>query len=126
MNKKHLGCAALGLLLWWPAVVLGQSTSSPFARPEPRSVDVAYEGTLICFRCDVAPSPENRTRCTQEGHVPLLRRAEGYTHTLVGSTNAITAKLASEELHGKKIKVKGIYYPKTNQLLVEQVLLLER
>ena len=121
MSKKLLGGAVLGVLLWWPAAVLGQFHSSPFARPEPQSVDVEYEGTLICFRCDLSPTPENRARCQQEGHLPLLKRAEGYLHALIGSTNPITAKLASDELHGKKVKVKGIYYPKTHQVLVEEV-----
>jgi hypothetical protein len=78
---------------------------------------------VICFRCDVAPSPENRARCEQEGHQPLLRRSEGHTHTLVGSTNKLTAQLASDDLHGKSAHIKGIYYPTTNYILVSEVTL---
>lgn len=127
MSKTSLGCAVLGFLLWWPAAVNGHDNPNTlFTHPDATSVDVAYEGTLICFRCDVSPSPGNRARCQQEGHLPLLRREEGYTHALVGSTNTITTKLASEELHGKKVKVKGIYYPKTNHVLVEEVIPLGR
>lgn len=46
-------------------------------RPESTPIDVGYEGTLICFRCDISPSPGNRARCRQKGHLPLLKRAEG-------------------------------------------------
>lgn len=81
---------------------------------------------MICFRCDVTPSPENRARCRQEGHQPLLKRSEGYTHTLVGGTNKLTAQLASDELHGKSVHIKGIYYPKTNHILVSEVTLRDR
>lgn len=110
------------LLLWWQPLLARSDPNVPsFFTTEPKSVSVKYEGTLICFRCDVTPSQENRARCEQEGHLPLLRRAEGYSHKLMGSTNSLSAQLASEALHGKKIKITGIYYPKTNQILVEKV-----
>jgi len=127
MSKKSLGCAVLGLLLWWPAAVLGHDNpNTPFARPESTSANVAYEGTLICFRCDIAPSPENRARCEQEGHVSLFKRADGHIYKLNGSTNSITAKLASDELHSKRVRIKGIYYSKTDHILVEEVIPLGR
>jgi hypothetical protein len=109
------------ILWWWPATARGDPNSTSVFQTEPKSLNVEYEGTLICFRCDITPSRENRARCEQEGHLPLLRRAEGYSHTLMGSTNSLSAQLASEALHGKKIKITGIYYPKTNQILVEKV-----
>lgn len=37
--------------------------------PASTSAYVAYNGTLICFRCAVSLSPENRARCEQEGHL---------------------------------------------------------
>ena len=126
MSKKSLGCAVLGLLLWWPVTVRGDPTSSSFAHPDPTSINVEYEGTLICFRCDIAPSPENRARCEQEGHAPLFKRADGHIHKLTGSTNSITAKLIADELHGKSVKIEGIYYPKTDHVLVEKLIPLER
>ena len=127
MSKKSLWCAVLGFLLWWPAAVNGHDNpNTPFARPESNSADVRYEGTLICFRCDVSPSSENLARCEQEGHAPLLKIADGHIHKLIGSTNSITAKLASDELHGKKVRIKGIYYAETNHVLVEEVIPLER
>jgi hypothetical protein len=127
MSKTSLGCAVLGFLLWWSAAVLGHDNpNTPFARSDTTSIDVAYEGTLICFRCDVSPSPENRARCEQEGHAPLFKLADGHVHKLVGSTNSITVKLASDELHGKKVKVKGMYSLETNQVLVEEVVPLGR
>jgi len=125
MSKKLFGGAVLWLLLWWPAAAHADPNSSPFGRTDPGAAGVEYEGTLICFRRDVDPSHEDLARCKQEGHAPLLRRADGHIHKLTGSTNSITAKLASDELHGKKVKVKGIYYPKANQVLVEKLIPLE-
>ncbi len=125
MRKSTLLYALLWPLLWWPSIVLGQPYGSALPGAEPQSVDAEYDGVVICFRCDVTPSPENRARCQQEGHQPLLRRSEGHTHTLVGSTNKLTAQLTSDELHGKAVHIKGIYYPKTNYILVSEVSLRE-
>lgn len=120
MNTKQLIAIVL-LILWWPAAARGDPNSTSVIQNEPKSLNVEYEGMLICFRCDITPSQENRARCEQEGHLPLLRRVEGRSHTLVGSTNSLSAQLASEALHGKKIKITGIYYPTTNQILVKKV-----
>jgi hypothetical protein len=121
MRKSTLLYALLWLLLWWPTLV--QSQLNNVIRLDPTSVDAEYDGVMICFRCDVTPSPENRARCQQEGHQPLPRRSEGYTHTLVGSTNKLTEQLTSDEPHGKSVHIKGIYYPKTNHILVSGVTL---
>jgi hypothetical protein len=126
MKKSLLLCVVLWSLRWWPTLVQGQPNTQNVIRTDPTSVDVEYDGVVICFRCDVTPSPENRARCQQEGHQPLLRRSEGHTHTLVGSTNKLTAQLASDGLHGKAVHVKGIYYPKTNYILVSEVTLRAR
>jgi len=126
MRKLALICALLWPLLWWPSIVLGQPYGSSLPGPGPQSVDAAYDGVVSCFRCAVTPTPENRARCQQEGHQPLLRRSEGHTHTLIGSINKLTAQLASDELHGKSVHIKGIYYPKTNHILVSEVSLRER
>jgi hypothetical protein len=37
-----------------------------------------------------------------------------------------TALLASDELHGKPVHIKGTYYPKGNYILVSAVTLRER
>lgn len=126
MHTKQLIFIMVLILWWWPAAARGDPNSTSVIKTEPKSRNVEYEGTLICFRCDVAPSRENRARCEQEGHLPLLRRGDGYSHSLVGSTNSHSAQLASEALHGKKVKITGIYYPKTNQILVEKVALTGR
>lgn len=126
MRKATLLYALLWPLLWWPSIILGQPYGSFLPGSERQSVDAEYDGIVICFRCDVSPSPENRARCQQEGHQPLLRRSEGHTHALVGSTNKLTAQLASDELHGKSVHITGIYYPKTNHILVSEVSLRAR
>ncbi len=69
MSKKSIGCAVLGVLLWWSAVLGHDDANTPFAGPASTSAYVAYNGTLICFRCAVSLSPENRARCEQEGHL---------------------------------------------------------
>lgn len=121
MCTKQLICIVMLILWCWPAAACGDPNATSVIQTEPKSLNVGYEGTLICFRCDITPSQENRARCEQEGHLPLLRRTEGHSHTLVGSTNSLSAQLASEALHGKRITITGIYYPKTNQILVEKV-----
>lgn len=126
MKKSLLLCVVLWPLLRWPSIVLGQPYGSSLPGSEPQSVDAEYDGVVICFRCDVTPSPENRARCQQEGHQPLFSRSEGHTHRLVGSTNKLTAQLVSDDLHGKAVHIKGIYYPKTNYILVSEVTLQAR
>lgn len=121
MRNQSFGSVVFTFLLWWPSAVLGQSSPVPFVPSEPKPFKVRYEGTLICYRHEIAPKSENPVRCQQEGHVPLLRRTEGHLHLLIGSTNSITAKLTSEELHNKWVRITGIYYPQTNQILVEEV-----
>ena len=126
IRKSTLLYAVLWSLVWSPVPIHSQSNTLNVLRPDPTSVDAEYDGIVICFRCEVSPSPENRTRCEQEGHQPLLKRAEGHTHTLIGSTNKITTQLASDELHGKSVHITGLYYPKANYILVSEVSLRER
>jgi hypothetical protein len=121
MRTKHLICIVMLILWCWPPAARGDPNSPSVIQTEPKSLNVEYEGTLICFRCDITPSQENRARCEQEGHLPLLRRKDGYSHSLVGSTNSLSAQLTSESFHGKKVMITGIYYPKTNQILVEKI-----
>ena len=115
------------VLLLWSVAAQGQDNpSNPFVRSDSTPVSVAYEGALICFRCDITPCPKNHRRCEQAGHVPLFKSTDGHLHKRIGSTNSITAKLASDELHSKKVKIKGLYYTKTDHVLVEAVTLLGR
>ena len=56
----------------------------------------------------------------------MFKRADVHLYRLMGSTHAITATLAFDELHGKKVKSKGTYSPQTDQVLVvEKVLPVE-
>ena len=126
-TATQLTMIVLLILGWWPETVLGHDEpNNPFFGSESTSADVTYEGVLICFRCDVDPSLAGRARCEQEGHAPLLKRADGHIHKLMGSRNSITVKLASDALHGKKVKIKGIYHNETNHVLVEEVIPLEQ
>ena len=123
----QLTLIVLLILGWWPETVLGHDEpNNSFFRSETTSADVTHEGTLICFRCDIDPSPAGRARCEQEGHAPLFKKADGHIHRLTGSRNSITTKLASDTLHGKKVKIKGIYHAETNHVLVEEVIPLEQ
>lgn len=109
------------MLLWLPPGVHSDDRNPDWlVKPKPTSEYVKYEGTLICFRCDITPTHESRARCEQEGYAPLLKRPDSHTHRLYGSKNAITDKLISEELHGKNVKVEGVYDSKTNWLLVDK------
>ena len=126
MRKVSISGSVLYLLLWLPVGVLGdEGTPDWLVKPKPTSEYVKYEGTLICFRCDITPTPESRARCEREGHAPLLKRTEGRTRRLYSSKNSVRDELTSEELHGKRVKVEGIYDSKTNWLLVDKVEALE-
>ena len=116
------------LLLCWPTAGFGQAQTPQhfLIKPDPTSEYVKYEGTLICFRCDISNKSESRARCDREGHAPLLRREGEHTQKLYGSKHSITEKLGSEELHGKKVKVEGIYDSENNWLMVDKVELAER
>ena len=123
----YIRCIIVYLLLCWPTAGFGQ-TQTPqhfLIKPEPTSEYVKYEGTLICFRCDVSGKPESRARCEKEGHAALLKREGERTQKLYGSKHSITEKLGSEELHGQKVKIEGIYDSKNNWLMVDKVKLAE-
>ena len=128
MKKTYIRSLVVCLLLCWPAAGFGQPQRPQdfLATPEPTSEYVKYEGTLICFRCDVAATPGSRARCDREGHAALLKREGAHTQKLYGSKHSITEKLGSEELHGKKVKIEGIYDSENNWLMVDKVELAER
>ena len=99
MKKTYIRSIVACVLLCWPAVGFGQ-TQTPqqfLTKPDPTSEYVKYEGTLICFRCDVSAKPESRARCKREGHAALLKREGERTQKLYGSKHSITEKLGSEE-----------------------------
>ena len=115
-------------LLCWPVAGSGQvQTPQEFlTKPEPTSEYVKYEGTLICYRCDISAKPESRARCAREGHAALLKREAAHIQKLYGSKHSVTEKLGSAELHGKKVKIEGIYDSENNWLMVDKVELAER
>ena len=124
---RYIQYTIVWLLLCWPVAGFGQvQTPQHFLlKPDPTSEYVKYEGTLICFRCDVSATPGSRARCEREGHAALLKREGAHTQKLYGSKHSITEKLGSEELHGKKVKIEGIYDKENNWLMVDKVELAE-
>ena len=124
MRTNALRCGVLWLLLCWPGAAWGQRPGDPvITRDKEPSGDVAYEGTLICYRCDVTAEAGRRGRCERDGHLPLLKRKEGHTYRLYGNTHAIGAQLTSDKLHGGRVHVEGVYEPATNWLRVREVYL---
>jgi hypothetical protein len=56
MRTAMLMGTMLWPLVWWPTLVHSQPNTLNIIRPDPTSVDAEYDGVVICFRCDVAPT----------------------------------------------------------------------
>lgn len=80
-----------------------------------------FEGTLYCIRCNLSPTPENLATCDKEGHEHFLLMKDGHMHHLYGINNEIATKINSQELHEKKVKIRGVFYPVSNAILVGNV-----
>jgi hypothetical protein len=80
-----------------------------------------FEGTLYCIRCNLSPTPENLATCDKEGHAHFLLMEDGHMHPLYGINNAIADKINSKELHEKRVKLRGVFYPVSNAILVGDV-----
>lgn len=80
-----------------------------------------FEGTLYCMRCNLSPTPENLATCDKEGHAHFLLMEDGHMHPLYGINKAIADKINSKELHEKRVKIRGVFYPASNAILVGDV-----
>jgi hypothetical protein len=80
-----------------------------------------FEGTLYCIRCNFSPTPENLATCDKEGHAHFLLMEDGHMHPLYGINKAIADKINSKELHEKRVKIRGTFYPVANAILVGDV-----
>jgi len=80
-----------------------------------------FEGTLYCIRCNLSPTPENLATCDKEGHAHFLLMEDGHMHPLYGINKAIADKINSKELHEKRVKLRGVFYPVANAILVGDV-----
>lgn len=80
-----------------------------------------FEGTLYCIRCNFSPTPDNLATCDKEGHAHFLLMEDGHMHPLYGINKAIADKINSKELHEKRVKIHGVFYPVANAILVGDV-----
>ena len=124
LNRRGMMFAfVVGTLLWSPLV---------FAQQQPQAADMlknfkkgaalrSYDGTLYCIRCNVSPTPENLATCDKEGHEHFLLMKDGHVHNLYGITKEIADQINSKELHEKRVKIHGMYYPTSNAILVTSV-----
>ena len=46
---------------------------------------------------------------------------DGHVHNLYGITKEIADQINAKELHEKRVKVRGTYYPTSNAILVTSV-----
>lgn len=81
-----------------------------------------YEGTLYCLRHDFSQDKKDQEICTKEGnHRHALMMADGHVHPLYGDTEALNKQLNAADMNGKKVKVRGKYYPVSNAILVTHI-----
>jgi hypothetical protein len=80
-----------------------------------------FPGKLVCLSCDLG-SPGAKHQCGAVGHRHALAAEDGaMVHPLIPGTKEVLAQINSDELHGKKVRVHGKYYPALGAILVEQV-----
>ncbi len=85
-----------------------------------------FPGKLVCLRCNMAHAPGSASECTKEGHRHALSMDGGsMIHPLLAGTDEVLVKINSAELHGKNVKVTGMYYPSTGMIFANQVVLAE-
>jgi hypothetical protein len=111
-----------GLLLWLPPVFAQQpQVSDMLQKYGQTSAPRDFEGTLYCVRCNLSPTPENLAICDKEGHEHFLLMKDGHMHHLYGINKAIADKINSKDLHEKQVKIRGVFYPASNAILVGKV-----
>jgi hypothetical protein len=80
-----------------------------------------FPGKLVCLSCDLG-GPGGKEQCGKVGHRHALLAADGsMVHPLIPGTEEVLARINSNELHGKKVKVHGKYYPALGSILVDRV-----
>ena len=120
MTKRASICSVVCFLLCWPLGVARPFRPLPQVIPRASSEELAFEGTLICYRCDIPSERRRLGKCEKDAHLSLLKLADGHTYRLYGSSHFISAKLSSEKFHGKKVHLEGVYDSATNWLHVHR------
>lgn len=81
-----------------------------------------FSGKLLCLCCDLAPKTDKPKTCDANGHHHvLLIEDETMLHPLLAGTEDVAKVINSNELHGKKVLVRGNYYPTTGYILVQKI-----
>lgn len=126
-NNNTIGKAVLlitcaSILLWRLSVFAQQpQVSDMLQKYGQTSAPRDFEGTLYCIRCNFSPTPENLATCDKEGPAHFLLMEDGHMHPLCGIDKAIAEKINSKELHEKKVKIHGVFYPVSNAILVADI-----
>ena len=85
-----------------------------------------YEGTLYCLRHDFSQDKKDQEICTKEGrHHHALLMADGHAHPLYGDTEELNKQINTADMNGKKVKIRGKYYPVSNAILVGSLKVVE-
>ncbi|MGE0823500.1 MAG: hypothetical protein AB7G75_30630 [Candidatus Binatia bacterium] len=75
-----------------------------------------YEGILRCLPKDFSTDKEDQRVCH---HVLVM--ADGHVHPLYGMTAELHEQLNATGMNGKRVKLRGKYYPVSNAILVTHV-----
>ena len=86
-----------------------------------------YEGTLYCLRHDFSQDKKDQEICTKEGrHHHALLMADGHVHPLYGDMEELNKQINAADINGKKVRIRGKYYPVSNAILVSHILSAEK
>lgn len=122
VSKAILMAILGGTLLWMPPVFAQQPVVSDMLQKYGSSSSIGvYEGTLYCIRCNLSSTPENLATCDKEGHEHFLLMKDGHAHPLYGISQEVAAKINSQALHEKAVKIRGRFFPVANAILVGDV-----
>jgi hypothetical protein len=119
--------ALLGLVALCAASIAGAQAApdDPFARfyagVDSDLMVGTFPGKLVCLGCDLG-GPGGKKQCGAVGHRHALAAEDGgMVHPLIPGTAEALAQINSNELHGKKVEVRGRYYPALGAILVDRV-----
>jgi hypothetical protein len=95
---------------------------TPFYTGPQSDIEVGtFPGKLVCLSCDLG-GPGGKEQCGKVGHRHALMSENGsMLHPLIPGTEEILARINSNDLHGKNVKVHGKYYPALGSILVDKI-----
>ncbi|MBI3911281.1 MAG: hypothetical protein HY320_10155 [Armatimonadetes bacterium] len=114
------GLATLGISASLAAV----GTALPArAEEEAKPKAVTLTGTLVCLGCDFKKAHGAAAQCSVYGHKHALKTKKGRYYTFLENAKS-EPLIKGETLHGKQVEVKGVVFPGSQVLEVQELKIL--